>query len=105
MNTPNDQLPEDCDRCPNNYSRRQNGLLLFGQRIDPLEIVIHVMILFLIGMPAVRTALNPETDWHQSAKWAFLLFGASTIARLSPTDRVNLYQKVRFGHHSEPRDH
>ena len=91
-------VPDSCDRCPNNRHHRNEGIVVFGQRIDPLEIVTHIMILVFLGIPAGRAALAPEATWHDSAKWAALLFGASTIARLSPTQRIDLYSKVTLPH-------
>lgn len=84
-----DNCPLDC---PN---RKGNGLTLFGWSIDPIELMLHCCIFFVIGLPAINKAVTDKDFGVEHAlKWMGAIIGCSTVLRLSPTDRVNAYLKI-----------
>lgn len=86
------EIPEGCSTCPN---RRSTGLVIFGKPIDPFEIALQVLILIVIGLPAMKSAWSDEDfgPW-QAAGWAGVMMGAMTLVRMAPTDRVNVYKDL-----------
>ena len=77
--------------CPN---RKGDGLNLFGLHFDPLELVLHAAILILLGIPAARASIKEDFGMEQGVKWLTAIAGASTLVRMSPTDRINAYLKL-----------
>lgn len=74
--------------CPN---RKGNGVTLFGWTIDPVELLLHLCIILVIGIPAVRNSTKDDFTVEDALRWIGAMGGAFTVARLSPTDRVNAY--------------
>ena len=85
------QIPEDCPTCPN----RRQGLVIFGKTIDLFELTLQILIVIVIGLPAMKRAWTDEDfgPW-QAAGWAGLMLGAMTLVRMAPTDRVNVYKDI-----------
>jgi hypothetical protein len=80
--------PQCPSACPN---RRGDGLNIFGWHIDPVELMLHTAILVCLGIPAARASVKEDFDIEQGIKWLSAIAGASTLIRLSPTDRINAY--------------
>jgi hypothetical protein len=77
--------------CPN---RKGDGLNLFGWHFDPLELTLHLAILVCLGVPAARASVREDFGIDQGLKWLSAIGGASTLIRMSPTDRINAYLKL-----------
>lgn len=87
--------PEDAPECPIACpNRKATGLDLFGWHVDPLELVLHAAILICLGIPAARDSVKEDFDIEQGIKWLTAIAGASTLVRMSPTDRIDAYLKL-----------
>lgn len=78
--------------CPN---RKGDGLTLFGWHFDPIEICLHLAILVCLGFPAAKASVKDSFGVQQGIEWLSAIVGASTLVRLSPTDRLNAYLNLR----------
>lgn len=91
---------EDCDDCPQNYQNRykqgKQGLVIFGQKIDYLELIGHFALIILLGLPAFRSSMKPDSNWQDSLGWFLAIVGGSTVLRLSPTERIDIYQRIKL---------
>lgn len=89
---PKPPAPNECPLdCPN---RKGDGLNLFGQHIDPIELLLQAAIVLILGVPAVRASVKDNFGIDQGLKWMGAIAGASTLIRMSPTDRINAYLKL-----------
>lgn len=78
--------------CPNRST--PVALRVFGQKIDPLEVVAHCLVLTLFLIPASRRSIAADFSPAEALQWMGGLGVASAIVRKLPTDRLNAYFNV-----------
>ena len=74
---------------------QRGGLVLFGYHLDPIEIMLHLLVLAILGIPAIRASAKADYAPKDGLVWIGAIIGASTFVRLSPTDRVDAYLKLK----------
>jgi len=84
----NFQCPVDC------ANRRSDGINLFGCHIDPVELILQAAILVCLFVPAARASVKEDFGIEAGIKWLSAIVGASTLIRLSPTERINAYLSI-----------
>jgi len=77
--------------CPN---RQGDGLNVFGLHIDPLELMLQSAILICLLIPAARASVKEDFGIEAGVKWLGAIATASTLIRLSPTERINAYLSI-----------
>jgi hypothetical protein len=77
--------------CPS----QRDGLYLFGCHFDPIEIVLHFLVMVILGVPAVRASTTDRYSPSEGLAWIVAIVGSSTFVRLSPTDRIDAYLKLK----------
>lgn len=88
MNPDKPPCPIDC---PN---RRTTSIIkLFGWNVDPFEAILHVLILLILGVPAVRDTTRSDYGVEDAMKWATGLLGTATLVRFAPTERIRVFQR------------
>lgn len=93
MSQPDSTLPCPIE-CPNRSKLPVRGLCIFGQTIDPVEILVHFAVLTVLLVPASRRANSETFTWQEGAGWFGVIACASAIVRLAPTDRLNAYKQL-----------
>lgn len=82
------QLPLSCPP-------QKDGLWLFGCHFDPIEIVLHILVFLILGVPAVRASASERYSPKDGLAWIAAIVTSSTFVRLSPTDRIDAYLKLK----------
>lgn len=67
---------------------------MFGQHIDPVEILVQFAVLTVLLIPASRRANSDNFTWQEGAGWFGVIAVASALVRLAPTDRLNAYKQL-----------
>lgn len=88
--------PIDCPNrkpqtSPKTGDEKGDGLNLFGIHFDPVELMLHLAVIALLGVPAVRSSSRTDFDARQGLEWFAAIAFSCAIVRVSPTDRVNAY--------------
>lgn len=78
--------------CPNRI--QPNRIRIFGQALDPVEILVQFAVVVVLLIPASRRANSETFTWQEGAGWFGALACASAIIRLAPTDRLNAYKQL-----------
>jgi hypothetical protein len=74
---------------------QRDGLYLFGCHFDPIEIVLHILVFLILGVPAVRASTSERYSPNDGLAWVGAIVASSTFVRLSPTDRIDAYLKLK----------
>lgn len=85
------ELQECPIECPN---RRVQGVKIFGQTIEPFELVLQFAVIVLLLAPASKAAVREDFSQVEAAGWFGAIAGAVTVIRMSPTDRLEAWLKV-----------
>jgi hypothetical protein len=91
MSEPVSLCPDDC---PNRGKPVARGICVFGQHIDPVEILVQFAVLTVLLIPASRRANSDNFTWQEGAGWFGVIAVASALVRLAPTDRLNAYKQL-----------
>ncbi|GEM_PF-5708873 len=90
--SPQDSPPHCPIDCPNRA--KANRIRIFGQPIDPVEILVHFAVLTVLLVPASRRANSENFTWQEGAGWFGVIALAAAVVRLAPTDRINAYKQL-----------
>lgn len=91
------KMPESdpASQCPVNCpNRAPEGVRIFGQNIDPVELVVHFAVLLVLLIPAVRRSNSDEFTWQEGLGWFGAIAAASAVVRIAPTARLNAYKEL-----------
>jgi hypothetical protein len=81
--------PNSCPtECPN---RSRTAISIFGQKIDPIELGLHLLVILCVVVPASRQSVQQDFTPAKALGWIGAMGAGTAIVRLTPTARLNAY--------------